>query len=216
MMTVAKSPRASRTYRSPLREEQAKRTRAAVLDAATACFVEAGYAATTMKDVAARAGVSVETVYGQGSKASLLLAAVDRALAGDDEPVPVIERPGMRAVVEAPDPRQALRRLSELAVVGLEDTLPVMHAFQRAAGADPEIAAAHAVYEERRLADVTRIAQALAPGLRPGVTVADAADVIWGMADFSFIRSFVVERGWSVGKWAGWLADTLERTLLEP
>ena len=48
-----------RVYRSPLREEQARQTRAAVLDAAGACFLERGYAATTMRDVATRAQVSV-------------------------------------------------------------------------------------------------------------------------------------------------------------
>ncbi|GAB2827996.1 TetR/AcrR family transcriptional regulator [Actinocorallia aurea] len=215
-MTVAKKPGASRTYRSPLRAEQAKRTRAAVIDAASACFVDAGYAATTMKDIAARAGVSVETVYGQGSKTSLFLAVVDRTLAGDDEPVPVIERPGMRAVLEAPDPRQALERLREYVEAGLAAALPVMHAFQRAAGADPEIAEAHTVYEERRFSDMTRIAEALAPGLRADVTVEDAADVLFGMFNFAFIQPFIVDRGWSDARWAAWIAETLDRLLLAP
>lgn len=185
-----------------------------MITAATALFVETGYAATTMKDIATRAGVSVETVYSQGSKASLLLAAVDRALVGDDDPVPVIERPDMRGVVEAPDARQALSRLRDVIVEGLPTSFPVMHAFQRAAGADLEIAAAYATYEERRLSDMTRLAQALAPGLRPGVTVSEAADVIWALVNTTVIQSLVVGRGWDVERWADWVTDTLERTLL--
>jgi hypothetical protein len=42
-----------------------------------------------MKDIAAEAGVSVQTVFSQGGKAALLLACVDRAVVGDDEEVPL-------------------------------------------------------------------------------------------------------------------------------
>src|SRR5690349_8745365 len=139
MMTVAKKPAASRTYRSALREEQARRTRVAVLDAAQDCFSEQGYASTTMKDVAPRAGVSVETVYARGGKTALFLAAVDRAVAGDDEPVPLHQRPEFRALAEAA-PADVPRLLRELSVEGMPRALAIMHAFERAAGADPEIA----------------------------------------------------------------------------
>ncbi|WP_218010818.1 TetR/AcrR family transcriptional regulator [Herbidospora mongoliensis] len=212
-MTVAKNPDPSRRYRSPLREEQARRTHAAVIEAATACFVEKGYAATTMKDIAARASVSVETVYGQGGKASLLLAAVDRTLTGDDLPEPVIERAPLRGVREAPDAREALRRFRDLLVEGLPRALPLMYVFHVSAGADQEIGAAYATYEERRLADMTKIAEALEPGLR--VPVAEAADVIWALVSTASIRALVVDRGWGVERWADWVTATLERTLLD-
>ena len=214
MMTVAKGGESAKRYRSPLREAQARRTRAAVLDAAAACFVEAGYAATTMKDVAARAGVSVETVYAQGGKASLLLAAVDRALAGDDEPVPVLERPALREVLDAPDARAVLRRLRDVTRAGLPQALPMLRAFQVAAGADPEIAAAYATYGERRLADVTVIAEVLAPGLRPGVTVAEAADVLWDVLDPARSWPLAVQRGWGVARWTDWTFAAVEHMLL--
>jgi AcrR family transcriptional regulator len=213
-MTVAKDGQSGKRYRSPLRAEQARRTRAAVLDAAAACFIEAGYAATTMKDVAARAGVSVETVYGLGGKASLLLAAVDRTLAGDDEPVPLIERPALREVLAAPDAREAFHRLRDLTRVGLPPALPMLHAFQSAAGADPEIAAAYAVYGERRLADVRVIADVLAPGLRPGVTVDEAADVLWDVLDPARAWMLAVERGWGVPRWTDWVFAAMEHMLL--
>jgi AcrR family transcriptional regulator len=49
-----------------------------VLHAAEALFVDPGYAATTLNAVAARAGVSVQTVYKVfGSKKALLSALVD-------------------------------------------------------------------------------------------------------------------------------------------
>src|SRR3954470_19884269 len=52
-----------RTYRSSVREEQARRTRLAILDAARLLFTEQGYAATTIAQIAAGAGVAVDTVY---------------------------------------------------------------------------------------------------------------------------------------------------------
>jgi AcrR family transcriptional regulator len=185
-----------------------------VLDAAAECFVATGYAATTMKDIAARAGVSAETVYAQGNKASLLLAAVDRVLAGDDEPVPVLERPGARAVLDAPSARAAVHRLRDLAMARLPRSLPVLHAFQRAEGSDAEIAAAYATYEERRYADMRRFAEALAPDLRPGVTTAEAADVLWAMLDPTAVHRLVEDRGWTVPRWGDWFADAAERLLL--
>jgi AcrR family transcriptional regulator len=83
-----------RVYRSPRRQRQAAETRAAVLSAAVARFGSRGWSATGMRDVAAEAGVSVETVYATvGSKAGLLLAAIDVGVVGDVEPVPLAQRP---------------------------------------------------------------------------------------------------------------------------
>jgi AcrR family transcriptional regulator len=67
----------SRSYRSKLREEQAEQTRSRVVAAAAELFAAEGYARTTLAKVAAAAGVSVETVQGQGPKAALMIAAVE-------------------------------------------------------------------------------------------------------------------------------------------
>src|SRR3954447_1704856 len=118
-----------RVYHSPLRAEQALRTRAAVLDAAGRCFLERGYAATTMRDVAARAGVSVQTVFGQGSKAALLLACVDRAVVGDDEQAPMAERELFVRLVEAPDRPAKLAALRQLVLQFVPQSVPIVQAF---------------------------------------------------------------------------------------
>ena len=70
---------AKRSYRSPLREQQASDTRARIVRAAGALFAEHGYAATSIRQIAARADVAVETVKAQGSKISLLFAALELA-----------------------------------------------------------------------------------------------------------------------------------------
>ncbi len=62
-----------------------------------------GYAATSLADVAAAAGVARPTVFAAfGSKPGLLHQVLDEALAGDDEPVPVASRPWFRPVLDAP------------------------------------------------------------------------------------------------------------------
>ncbi|GAA1855834.1 hypothetical protein GCM10009836_40000 [Pseudonocardia ailaonensis] len=98
--------RTPRAYRSPRRAEQARRTRDRVLAAAAAEFAARGYAGATVKAIAAAAGVSVQAVEQRfGTKAALLKGAIDVAIAGDGEPVAVLERPWARAAAEAPDLR---------------------------------------------------------------------------------------------------------------
>src|SRR5256885_17017500 len=82
-----------RRYESAHRQQQARQTRRAILDAAAALFVEPGYAATPLTAVAAEAGGAIQTVYkGFGSKPALLSALVDVTVAGDDEPVALPDR----------------------------------------------------------------------------------------------------------------------------
>src|SRR5687767_5931024 len=94
-----------RAYRSQVRDEQAAATRERVAHAAADLFLQQGFAGTTVAGVAARAGVSAQTVYNAfGTKAAVLKAAYDVALVGDGEPVPLAERPEVVALYAQPDP----------------------------------------------------------------------------------------------------------------
>jgi AcrR family transcriptional regulator len=85
--------------------EQARLTRRSILSTARELLVNRGPAAVTMRDVAAHASVSVETVYKTfGTKAALIKDVYDGTLAGDDEPIPMIDRPEIQAVPAASDP----------------------------------------------------------------------------------------------------------------
>src|SRR5262245_42472022 len=100
-----------RGYDNRARAEQARRGRRQVVAAAHDLLLAKGYRATTMADVARAAGVSVETVYKAfGTKAAVAKAAYDVALVGDDEPVPLAERPEIQAMLADPDPAAKLRR----------------------------------------------------------------------------------------------------------
>src|SRR3954468_11878477 len=94
-----------RDYRSELRAAQARETRRSIVVAATRLFAEEGYGATTIDAVAESAGVSRKTVFtAVGGKGDLLKTALDWAVAGDDRPVPVADRPEMRELLAMDDP----------------------------------------------------------------------------------------------------------------
>src|SRR2546425_12063349 len=100
----SEAPRPTRRrYESPRRRRHAAQTREVVLEAATGLFGQNGWAGTGMRDVARAAGVAVETVYSYfGSKAELLLAALDVAVVGDGRTIPLGERPEFAALGEGP------------------------------------------------------------------------------------------------------------------
>src|SRR5215472_734490 len=93
-------------YSSELRAAQARATRRAIVDAAARLFAGQGYGATTVDAIAAAAGVSRKTVFASvGGKAAALKLAIDWAIVGDDEPVPLLGRPHIQAGHAAPDAR---------------------------------------------------------------------------------------------------------------
>ena len=204
-----------RVYNSPLRAEQAQRTRVAVLDAARACFLEKGYTATTMKDVAAQAGVSVQTVFGQGSKASLLLACVDRAVVGDDEELPLAQRDLFVRPIETPDRAGKLAALRDLVLHFVPTSVPVLRVFAAGAAGDPEIAEAWAEYERRRFADQRYLIGSFEPWLRAGLDVDRAAEIAWGVFNLEVVANLMGVRGWTLEEYADFLVDAIERLLLD-
>jgi AcrR family transcriptional regulator len=203
-----------RVYNSPLRAEQAQRTRAAVLDAAARCFLEKGYAATTMKDVAEAAGVSPQTVFGQGSKASLLLACVDRAVVGDDEAVPLAQRDLFVTVLEAPERAAKLAAWAGLARVFAPRLYPMIRVFADAAAGDPQLAEAWTEYERRRRDDVERLVGAFRPWLREDLDARRASDIVWALFSHVTGDNLIRGLGWTVDEYAEFVVDAVARLIL--
>src|ERR1700737_3019141 len=111
MSTETRRPAA--TTRSHARRPQRRRaTRELIVQAAAALFVRDGYLASTMAGIAAEAGVAVQSLYLIfGSKLDILKAALDVAIVGDFEPVPLLEREWAKRLAETPDGRGAVRLL---------------------------------------------------------------------------------------------------------
>ncbi|HEY2225318.1 helix-turn-helix domain-containing protein [Actinomycetospora sp.] len=197
-----------RPYRSDLRARQARRTRRAVVDAAIGLFVAHGYADTTLDAVADAAGVSRRTVVNAvGGKSALLSLAWDVSLVGDDEPVPMAERPAVLAILASTDPTESVRLWAEMTVDVVARAAPIGRALEAAADVDADAAALLAKADAERLEGARAFARHLASigGLASGVTVERAADAFWALDDGASYRRLVLERGWSTAAYGHWL-----------
>ncbi|WP_250031402.1 TetR/AcrR family transcriptional regulator [Paractinoplanes maris] len=202
-----------RPYDNTGRTEQARQTRRRVLGAARDLLVERGPAATTMRDVATRAGVSAETVYKTfRSKAALIKDVYDVTLAGDDEPISMIDRPEHQAVFAAVGARDKLARYAYAARRIAERTGPLVAKLLAAArGGDPELAEFRETINRERLTGAGGIVGHLAAtgGLRPGVDPGRAADIVWTLIAPEVYELLVIDRGWSSDEYEQWLAQAL-------
>jgi AcrR family transcriptional regulator len=208
-----------RPYDSPLRREQAAETRSRILEAAQGLFVRNGYVGTSMGDIAASAGVSLKTVYDAfTTKSGVLDALWHLRLRGDEEPVPVGERPWYRAVLEEPDPERKLRLALANAKTVKSRLGPLFHVLHGAAQADPEIAALWARIQSEFHENQRAIVEDLhrRGALRRGLDADTAADILWTLNHPDVYVLLVVERGWTLDEHEEWLARVLARELLEP
>jgi AcrR family transcriptional regulator len=205
-----------RSYSSPLREGMADETRRRVVASALEVFLERGFAATTVDRIASQAGVSRPTVFAVGSKAVLFKLARDRAIAGDDEDRPIVERPEYRRFVEETDPEQALRHYAALSAAIGRRFGPLNEILRQGAATEPELAELWETSERERLEGARGVVRAVAKkgALKPGLDAATAADVLWLLMAPDNERRLVDGRGWSYRRFERWYADTLVRLLL--
>lgn len=206
-----------RPYDSPLRQAQAAATRQAVIEAATRLFIERGFVATSVDEIARVAGVSRATVFASvGGKAELLKRAFDVALVGDDEPVPMPQRPWAQGVRQATTAGAMLDAYADLVLFLAGRVGAITEAIRGAASADAQAREVWvAVQEERRIgaANIVRFAIERG-GIREGLDPEAAADVVWLLADPSLFVRLVTERGWTPRQYRDWLAVTLQAQLL--
>ena len=207
----------ARRYTSEIRDEQARRTRRTIVTAAHDLFLAQGYAATTIDAVAQAAHVSRRTVFNSvGGKATLLKLALDWALVGDDEPVPMADRPAVKAIQAEPDPRKALALWVQMVTEVAARVTPIAEVITAAADADPDAARLIADGDRDRMFGATAFVGYLASlnGLAPGLTQQHAADMCWAIMDGHLYRCLVIQRGWSATDYTQWLATGLAATLL--
>ena len=208
-----------RPYRSALRDAQARSTRRTIVDAAARLFVQQGYAQTTVDAIAAAAGVSRKTVFASvGGKAQTLKLALDWATVGDDEPVPMLERPRIRQAREEPDARAILVGFAGMAREVNARIAPLVAVLEAAAGLEPELAELAEDRRAQRLRGMLDLARQLdARGaLKAELTVSAAADLLWVCHDPAIFHRLVVERRWSADRYQRWLADALTGMLIDP
>ncbi|WP_433789391.1 TetR/AcrR family transcriptional regulator [Actinoplanes sp. CA-252034] len=202
------------TGRTDGRAERARATRARITAAAAATFTASGYATTSINAIAAAAGVSEQTVYYSfGNKRAVLVAALDQAIAGDDEPIPTLDRPWVHAALAEPDPHRQIA----LQVAGVGEVLrraARLLDIIRNAAADPDLAevCTTSINHHR---EVQRVFAASLAGKTPLRTdEAAAADTAVALLSPETYLLLVDHWGWPHDRWRAWAADCLSRAVI--
>jgi len=182
-----------------------------ILVAAERQLVSDGYATMTMSGMAKEAGVAVQTLYlAYGSKVGVVSAVHDRTLAGDDATVPLLERGWMRQLASAPTVLEAWASAMEHLSSTTVGVAPVHTAIQ-AASADPEMGALLSDLRAQRHEFSRELATRLLalPHARGGGVADRVADVLYALVGPETHDLFVIQRGWSVEEWRGWVHDAV-------
>jgi AcrR family transcriptional regulator len=214
---VAHQQSAARTYRSSTRETQARRTRQRVLRAATAVFLDRGYAGATMRAIATEADVSVPTVESLfGTKARVLKAAIDVAIAGDDEPIAVLDRAWTGAALMTETADEFLAIVAGVIGPAQARSAGLVLAVLEGSSTDSELAdlaaqliAARGITAEWLIDTLNRKA-----ALREGCTKAEAIDTLWILMDPAVFDRLTRQRGWTQTHYQRWFARSVHRLLV--
>jgi AcrR family transcriptional regulator len=196
-----------RGYDMTRRRAQAEATRQDVLDSAGRLFVAKGYAASTVDEIAAGAGVSRETVFKAiGTKRQLLRRWVEREIAGVDEPVPIRQQDWVRTVRDTPDQRRRVEIVVAAACRIQERASHAIDVLRAAAQADPDIATLWDTARSMRRADVQAITGLL---VGTGAGHVEVVDVMYALSSPELYELFVRDCGWPRDRFERWLVDAI-------
>jgi AcrR family transcriptional regulator len=201
-----------RSYDASGRREQARARRLAVVLAADELFERDGFRPTTIATIAAHAGVSAESVYkGFGSKAALAKAVFDLVIAGNDEPVPVAERPAMQALRNEPDVRRKIAMFAEGLAQRLTRSARVQILIRDGRHVDDSLGPIWAKLNDEGLAGMTMLGRHLLETgqLRDGIGLGEVRDVLWNYLAIDTYERLVLTQGWPLERYSQWLAHAI-------
>jgi AcrR family transcriptional regulator len=199
-----KADRAPTPARRLTRAEQARATRRRIIAAAAELFLTRGYGSTLLDQVAERAGVAVQTVYFHfGNKRTLLKEALDVAAVGDDEPVPLLERPWVTQIEQETDPRRIIQLWLATGRTIIERVAPLMRVVRGATGTDPELAAQWDTNQHQTRTAHALLAQLLTDrgALKPGMDIDQARDIAFVIGNVETYLQFTDVCGWTLDQW---------------
>lgn len=197
-----------------VRGTQTRNTRRKIVTAAAELFVTDGYHATTLEQIAARAGVAVQTVYFHfGNKRSVLKEAVDVAAVGDDEALAMLDRPWLEEAQAEPDPRRVIELWTGYGRGIVTRVGPIMRVVRDAAVVDPEMAEQWATNESQTAAAFRVLAQQLDAMRALRVPVDEATDILCALSGLGMYL-VLADRGWTPQRWERFVVDALTHALL--
>jgi len=204
-----------RRYDTTGRRAGAARSRERIIDAAERRFLQDGYIPTTIAMIASDAGVSADTVYKTfAGKAGLVRAIRTRALAGEG-PIPAEQRSDALHT-RGLDAHEIIEAWGAFTAEVAPRAAPIMLLLRDAAAADPQVRKFLAELDDDRHGRMTRNAKRLrdAGHLRTGVTLAQAADILWTYSSQELYELLVLRRGWSLKRYGRFVAEAMIAALL--
>lgn len=208
-----------RQYRSKARAEAAEQTRARIRAAAAELFVSRGYEATSLKEVAERAGVGERTLYDSfGSKIRLLRHTVNMLTMGDDDRTRAVDRSDAIAARELDDPYAALAAHLKIATDLMNRAGDLILMGETAPLTDPELARSVKRGQDAAYEVHARLAQRFEERgeLRVGLDAATAGDITFALCSPHLFRVLRRMRRWSQTRYYEWVLSSAADQLLEP
>ena len=205
-----------RAYDASRRREQARARRLAVVLTARELFERDGFRQTSVTAIAAAAGVSAESVYKNfGSKATLAKAVFDLVIAGDDEPVPIAQRPASQAVRDEPDVRTKIALFVDGLAQRQARSAKVQILIRDGRHVDDALAPVWANLNEEGLTGMTILGQHLLDTgqLRQGVDLQEVRDVLWNYLAIDTYERLVLSQGWRLQRYTQWLTRAITTAL---
>jgi AcrR family transcriptional regulator len=204
-----------RAYNATRRREQARQRHTRVIQTAERMFLQSGYSQTTVQAIAAGAGVSADTIYKTfAGKPGLVRAIRDLALAGEG-PIRAEQRADSIQKRES-DPRRIITAWGDFVAELAPRASPILLLIRDVAASDPEVSALRDELDADRLRRMTSNARRLreAGHLRPGITLAHAADILWTHSSPELYELLVLRRGWTSQRYGRYVADAMINALL--
>ncbi len=211
IIAVSRKVKPKRPYNATLRQELAQLTRDRILVAARKLMVDGVYSQVTMEEIASEAGVAYQTLYAV-FRTKLRLA---EAIVAEGWPHIAAAVELLDAVRDSSNPEDWLTRVATMSRRIYEPCVD-LERFLRESG-DADLLARYREVRLRRLERLRPLREVLekSPRLRPGLTSAEAIDLIWSVSGPENYVELVFERGWSPDRYESWLADALRILVLK-
>ena len=211
-----RQPVKGRTEAGRRRESRARETRRRIAEAGLRLFLENGYTSTTMQAVAETAHVAPATIYQAfGSKIAVLAAALDINVGGDESSLVVLDQDWVDNVRREKDLDRQLRLVAEGTSRIAARTASIKEVVRDAAATEVQARELIRQDHEGRHRTQAALVDLLIENrpLRPGMDRSRAVDTYFAIVNSTTYELLVVQRGWTLSEWQGWIADVIAREL---
>ncbi len=185
-----------------------------MLEAARDLFIDPGFGATTMDQIAARAHVAVQTLYYTfRTKGQLLASVVEFVASGDVAPAPMIERAWFREALSSDSATRIIELVVENGSAIYASVAPLAEAI-RTGQHDPAFSAYWDSVNSGRKAGMGRMMARLAGLDALKVDPARATDILAAIHSHETYRALVLDSGWTHTEYRQWAEHLLGSQLL--